>query len=370
MKKICWVTSDWFVDVDLPVIPLLLQDFNIHWIIVLYKGGHTKAADLDYLKKYANLSVEFVQIEQRARNPKTIVNYEFLFRRIRSAHADITYFDLVPSSPYIIPTYLRLDSKRTIFAAHDGGVKSIMSRFTKSCFNIGYGRHAKHIQMFSDSQAQEMAHNYPGKDITVIPLMPKYFGNPTMSLRNDCKSFLSFGSLHVEKNIGLLIQAAEQLYDEGERGFKVSINGVCSDWEERYQGMIKHPHLFELDIRSIDNNEIPNLFAHNTYVVYPYKAMSQSGALKVAYAYNKPVIVSDLPAFKEEVKEGVNGYFFKSEEIESLKSVMRNCLHRTPMEYDDLIASVTSYIAERYSAETVQVAYVGMFNKILQLYAK
>ena len=54
-------------------------------------------------------------------------------------------------------------------------------------------------------------------------------------------------------------------------------------------------------------------FRSNHYAIYAYKEMSQSGAVKVAFNYYTPVIVSDLPGFKDEVEENINGYFFKSE---------------------------------------------------------
>lgn len=31
--KICWVTPDWFVDVDMPIVPHLLDKYDITWII-------------------------------------------------------------------------------------------------------------------------------------------------------------------------------------------------------------------------------------------------------------------------------------------------------------------------------------------------
>ena len=55
MKKICWVTSEWFADVDIPIIPELLGNYKIHWIIVLYPNGRYKESYFDKFKTLKNL---------------------------------------------------------------------------------------------------------------------------------------------------------------------------------------------------------------------------------------------------------------------------------------------------------------------------
>lgn len=364
-KKICWVTSGWFADVDIPVIPLLLDNYSIHWIIVLYKGGRYKESEFDYLNKYSNLIVEFIHVNQRARHPKTIIDYFKLLFKIKRVKADCVYFDIAPNSPYFIIPYCLLNKNRTIFAAHDGSIKSIMGMLTKFSYRICYGWHAKNVHMFSQTQAKEFHINYPGKYVTVIPLMPKDYGRPSSDITTKKNSFLSFGSMHKEKNIGLLIQAVESLYDKGYKDLHISICGQPVDWEIEYAPLVKHKELFNLQLRMIDNKEIPDMFASHQFVVYPYKMMSQSGALKVAYAYKKPVITSDLPAFKEEVADGINGFTFQSENVDALADVMRQCIEMTSSDYSDLLLSVSSFIDNNYSKAKIRNSYIEMFNKVL-----
>ena len=93
--------------------------------------------------------------------------------------------------------------------------------------------------------------------------------------------------------------------------------------------------------------------------------MSQSGALKVAYAYCIPVITSNLPAFKEEVCDGINGYLFESNNIESLKNALRRCISMTPDQYSSLVNSTKDYINTNYSAKAIKNKYIEMFEKVL-----
>lgn len=73
-----------------------------------------------------------------------------------------------------------------------------------------------------------------------------------------------------KKNLELLIEAANQLAEEGVCGFKVSINGGWRvSW--KIEDKIRHPEYFELNIGNIENKDIPNLFSYNHFAVYPYK---------------------------------------------------------------------------------------------------
>jgi len=48
-------------------------------------------------------------------------------------------------------------------------------------------------------------------------------------------------------------------------------------------------------------------------VVYPYRSISQSGALQVAYAFSRPVVTTSVGGFPEAVDDGKNGYLVKPE---------------------------------------------------------
>ena len=61
-KKICWVTADYFADCDIPLVPLIAKEYNIHWIILFSARGH-RYKEEDYaevVKGVDGLTVEFV----------------------------------------------------------------------------------------------------------------------------------------------------------------------------------------------------------------------------------------------------------------------------------------------------------------------
>jgi glycosyltransferase involved in cell wall biosynthesis len=62
--------------------------------------------------------------------------------------------------------------------------------------------------------------------------------------------------------------------------------------------------------RYIEDEELNDLFQNAYCVIYPYISATQSGVLSLAYHYNKPVIVSNVPFFKDCLIEGKTGYIF------------------------------------------------------------
>jgi glycosyltransferase involved in cell wall biosynthesis len=221
--------------------------------------------------------------------------------------------------------------------------------------------------MFSRSQADIFKSAYPNHHVFIFNLPLIGFGQPTnhRPLNGDVK-FLSFGTLNYAKNIDLLIDAACLLYEKGVRGFKVSINGSCDEWSW-YQQRIKYPDIFELDIRRIENREIPNLFNGAHYFVQPYRVISQSGPMKIAFNYNVPVIVSNLPGFLDEMEEGVNGYSFERGNLEDLARVMKECIDSHELNYNLLREKMQEYTMRHYSSEVLEMKYSNMFETIISV---
>lgn len=369
-ETIVWVSPDSFLDTDLnyELMSEILKHFNIHWIILFDKNGNRyKESDFDKLRsENGNLTVEFLYAKHRKRYPQNIFHYLRIRKIINKIKPDLIYFNVVPANPWLLPLYFWLPKDKTIVTAHDGRVTASMAfaSFIKFGFFKAF-ESVKHVNMFSNYQAGFFNQNFPGKDVTVIPLALKDFGRPSVKKRTECIGFLYFGTIHFEKNLELLIEAADQLYEEGVRGFKVSINGVWRvSWKP--EDKIRHPEIFELNIGSVPNEDIPNLFTYNHYAVYPYKNMSQSGAIKCAFNYHTPVIVSNLPGFTDEVSEGVDGFSFKSEDVDDLKRVMRDCIARSEKDYNNLVENMSLHVKQEYAIEAIANKYLNMFNKIVK----
>ena len=88
-----------------------------------------------------------------------------------------------------------------------------------------------------------------------------------------------------------------------------------------YQDIIDRYNLNRFCIvrnKYIPTNDVNHYFAAADLVILPYKRISQSGVLMMAVSYQKAVLTSDLPPFKEVLSNDKTGFLFQSENIDSL----------------------------------------------------
>ncbi|MCF2487388.1 glycosyltransferase [Dyadobacter sp. CY347] len=367
-RKITWVTPDYFVDCDfnIDIFKHILQAFEVHWIILLpAKNARFSEGDFQELQKLDGLHIEFLYSAHRQRDPRRLGYYFNLLRKIKQDGSDINYFNCVPD-PYSMPLFWLLNKNRTIFCAHDGEVTGAFSfaAITKIAFKYSYS-FARFVNMFSKSQASKFKTNYPQSEVFTTYLALKSFGASEQIVADQNKiTFLSFGVINYSKNIELLIEAACNIYEQGYNNFKISINGSCTNWEY-YQSLIRYPQLFECQIRMIDNGEIPALFSNASYFVQPYRQVSQSGAMKVAFYYNLPVLASDFPGFRDEVIEGINGYLFDPSDVKNLEQLMIDRLKNHNLDYTRLKSNMQAHVTSRYADKELAQNYISMFNHVI-----
>lgn len=372
MKKICWISADYFADCDTPIVPLVAEKYDIHWIILFSAHGNRfKESDFkDVIKGHDNITMKFIKKNFpniRGLNPMLLAFDNRIKKAIKHANANVIYINAQRDSLFDLPLIWSLPKDKTIFTAHQGLVRQDMSmtKWTQFVRDLGY-KGVKYVNMFSDSEASKFYARYPKVNITKIPLALKDFGEPS-NKRPDRKNvrFFSFGLMVYAKHIDLLIDAANILYEKGCRNFKVIIKGAGYDWN-RCKEHIKYPEVIEADIRRVDNDEIPNLFNGSHYLVQPYRVVSQSGPMKIAFQYNLPDIVSNLPGLMCELQEDVNGYSFKSEDANDLARVMEKCINQSDEDYNALLKRMKEYIKNKYSKDVLAKKYCDMFDKVIK----
>ncbi|MDO4948869.1 MAG: glycosyltransferase family 4 protein [Bacteroidales bacterium] len=129
------------------------------------------------------------------------------------------------------------------------------------------------------------------------------------------KYILFYGSIKPYKGLDLLYKAVSQIPIAEMKGVKVVVAGAGSD---PYLEKIASDERFVLIHRYLLNDEIPCLIGHSMAVVCPYHSMSQSGIPQTVYAFAKPLIASDLPAFGDVVDDMQNGLLFEKEDAMDL----------------------------------------------------
>ena len=109
--------------------------------------------------------------------------------------------------------------------------------------------------------------------------------------------------------------------------------------------------------RFIDDSEVRDLFGRAALVVYPYISATQSGVTSIASYFGKPMVLSDLPFFKQtcEGSEGVE--FFTSGDRQALASALSRALQGE-------LATTRGLYDREYAPHAMQAALNSIINSI------
>ncbi len=373
--KISWITPSNFVDVDLPIIAELAKEIDIYWQVTA--EGKINADMRNYIEpKFAglnNIKIEYVEIPYRFFDLRTMRIYCKVFKKAKAYKPDLYYTSLqaAPFGPLIYRLYLPL--KKTVAACHNVSTPKGANQETYArIFTHLHLQMFKNIQVFSESQGEILYKKFPKKNVLLAPLAIKDYGEPTIGIKPfDEKNvvFLFFGMIMGYKRLDLLIEAAQTLYEKGYKNFKVRIAGKCKNWPV-YAEKIKYPELFELNIGHIPNDAVANLFATCDYFVMPYQDIAQSGAITVAYRYNLPIIMSNLPQFRPFGIDGQTGLVFESQNAEDLEEKMKKVIDGEKEMNSKLKEGLAAFVEERYSTRSIASKYMVFFEQLLKSTSK
>lgn len=368
-KIISWITAECYLDVDLPIIAELRKYYCIYWQIILpYNCTIDNKAYVSRLipETGPNLIIEFVKQSYRMRDLRTLCQYFKTVRKAKSFKPDFYYLSNY-QMPYGIGIYkLLLPLNNVVVPCHNvstpkGAANAgFAEKYTKCWINT-----FKNIQVFSKSQKAVLESMVSNRNVLYAPLALKDYGKPTVKEKpKDFIRFLNFGIIQKYKRADLLIEAGNLLFERGYRNIRIHIAGSCKTWGQDYAPLIKHPEIFELDIKRIPNEDVPNLFAESHYFVMPYQDIAQSGAITVAFCYNLPTIVSDIEPFKEFVTDGETGVTFRSEDAIALADKMQYVIENHHNIYDTLQKKQRAFVERELSLNSIVAKYKEYFDRL------
>jgi len=210
----------------------------------------------------------------------------------------------------------------------------------------------------NETSARYLKENFSisAEKITVIPhgAYQTHLNHAKKRETGGIKRFLQFGVIRRYKGIDILLDAIALIPAEKRKNMRFTIAGKQfkkldpTDYEKkiRDQGLEKCVK-FSGDF--VPEENITGLFDYADFVLFPYRRIYGSGALMMAYTYDKPVIASDIPAFVEETESGRAGILFESENPQALADALiraYDCSEEQIREYKD---SICDLIAEKYN---------------------
>jgi len=118
---------------------------------------------------------------------------------------------------------------------------------------------------------------------------------------------LFFGRIWGYKGLQYLIEAEPQITREIPN-LKIVVAGRGEDVNKIYGDKMINKDKYIIHNNHIPNKMVAELFQKASVVVLPYTDASQSGVVPLAYAFGKPVVVTNVGSLSEVVDDGETGY--------------------------------------------------------------
>lgn len=221
--------------------------------------------------------------------------------------------------------------------------------------------------------------SYP-TNACVIPLGLVWHGPATesqmdearrhLALPEERKVVLMFGQVRPNKGLHVLLDAFSQLVAEVPDAFLLIAGDVHPSVDvSRLQRKIQVLPLssWRWDKRWIPDNELGRYFHAANIVVLPYTSFgSQSGVLTKAYAYGRPLVVTDVGSLGESVRADRSGFVVSPNDHHDLARAIVLLFSQSTMvrEFEHNIAQVAE---EKHSWENVARLTAEFYERVLGL---
>lgn len=184
-----------------------------------------------------------------------------------------------------------------------------------------------------------LIHHYriDGRKVQVIPHGIDEFlskGEISQSFNHGLVQVLFFGFLTPTKGVEDLIRAFMLISDPD---LRLAVVGGRHRRDDSYFHGIsrfaeKDPRINIVGYAS--DSLVSEFFTRSDFVVLPHRyQLSASGALAMAIAYEKPVIVTNTPYFSEIIKDGYNGFLVKIGDVNGLRNEIEMLAHNPKLRH-------------------------------------
>ena len=191
---------------------------------------------------------------------------------------------------------------------------------------IKMDRYIDHYIVHTESSMYEVINEFgvSSKRITVIPhgiFTPNYTFQKNRNTQG--RNIIMYGINSPYKGADILIDAL-QLLPESERSkWSVIIAGrTSSDYLTLLKSKAKGINVKFIPT-FIPDQQLYEMIDMADYIALPYRAISQSGVLLLALYFKKPLLISNLPSFKETLSGFTEEMFFESENPQSLADLIK-----------------------------------------------
>jgi glycosyltransferase involved in cell wall biosynthesis len=189
-----------------------------------------------------------------------------------------------------------------------------------------------------------------------------------IGLEPDDEVVLFSGAVREYKGIMDLLKAIKRLSPRYPK-LRLLIAGKAKEQlSQRIESFIDENQLrkvIQFENRYIDLNEFSLFFDASDVAALPYKHSYGSGALQTAMAFSKPIILTDLPFFREILIESENAFFFKNGDIESLSEKIADFFSLSKAKQDVMAETILSIAKDKYGWRPIAEKTLKLYKQII-----
>lgn len=365
--KVCFMSTSWVREKE--ILEELNQHVNLLFVMPYKPNGNYSITEVsDFCEQHKIDHIIDDSGNHRARSFYRFKKDIKLISKIKKFKADVIYIETFGSPYFALLSRLLLGNKKVIIAIMDFKLhqRSVGSfKISEKFYRYVQVSFFRYFQFFSHTQNKLFKKEYPKKKSFAIRLflVDKDLHQHQKRQTNSKLNFLFFGRVFYYKGVDILIKAANILANK-HPDFKVTIAGNTKVWQEEYQPLIEEQSVFDLKIRFITKDELPNLFSDADYFVAPYREVTQSGPLLRAYNYDIIPIVSSEEGFTEYVEHNKTGFVFENEDENSLASEMEKALLLDGLEKENMLSKIYEFKKSEFDIKNVINNYIQMFNEV------
>lgn len=236
------------------------------------------------------------------------------YNTIRKINPDIIHIQ--SCHPWMCLFLPFLQNYKIVTTVHDVNPHAGSRKFEQDLARDIHIKYSNALIVHGDDARTSLEKKAPGKRIFVIPHGDYSFFTQMMisDRKEEPGSILFFGRIADYKGLPYLIQAETKIA-ESVPNLKIIIAGAGTFKEQEY--VLQSPH-FELNNKYINDNEVSEYFQRASVIVLPYIEGTQTGIIPIAYAFKKPVVVTQVGSIHEVVENGKTGFIVPPKDPDAL----------------------------------------------------